>query len=170
MQWPQSWQISIIQSVHSNQNIPSGRKSIEPKWAFCWKADEKIVCGHIAISTTPSQRIGSPFRVRSAVLLTGVAVVCISRTLPNVSLSTTEAEYVATGACVKGGLFIGAILKFRQPHLGDTCVCKRVPVRTRTAKQGANQSADNPLSSGKSKHIDRREVSLYEGTRRRERD
>ena len=86
--------------------------------------------------------------------VSGVAVCCggtlvswFSRTRKYVTLSTTEAEYVAMANGVKEALHVTGILAFLMPSLEPTSisVCED--------NQGAIDLAKKPLSSSNSKHI-----------------
>ena len=59
-----------------------------------------------------------------------------------------ESEYVAMAEGVKEGLFTRGVLSFIQPRLGGECI------EVYEDNEGAKATAENPLSSGKSKHID----------------
>ena len=78
----------------------------------------------------------------------GAPVAWLSRTQKCVTLSTTEAEYVAMGDGVKEALFVRGVLSFLVPNhkLGGIAVLED--------NEGAKASAENPLSSSDSKHID----------------
>ena len=83
-----------------------------------------------------------------AVLYGGAAVMWLSRTQRCVTLSSTEAEYVAIGECVKEVLFLRGVLKFIQPSAEVT----GIPVYE--DNQGAIKLTENPLSSARTRHID----------------
>ncbi|CAB1110657.1 unnamed protein product [Ectocarpus sp. CCAP 1310/34] len=75
-------------------------------------------------------------------------VVWTSRTQKCVAQSTSEAEYLAMGDGVKEALFVDGMLQLL-----------RLSEKSRENKvlednEGAIALADNPLSSGRSKHID----------------
>ena len=86
----------------------------------------------------------------------GAAVSSASSTQRCVTLSTSEAEYVALGEGVKEALSTGAILSFICPELTGSCV------RVFEDNQGAIALAENPLSSARSKHINVRFHSVRE--------
>lgn len=71
-----------------------------------------------------------------------------SKTQHVVSLSTSEAEYIAAGDGVKESLFVSAVLSFIAPE-----VCG-ASINVLEDNQGAKALVENPLSSGTSKHID----------------
>lgn len=71
-----------------------------------------------------------------------------SRTQKSVTLSTTEAEYVAMGDGVKEALYVRGILRFLRPEM------KFSGISVFEDNQGAIALAENPLSSSNSKHID----------------
>ncbi|CAB1116207.1 unnamed protein product [Ectocarpus sp. CCAP 1310/34] len=92
----------------------------------------------------------------------GGAVSWFSRTQKCVTLSTTEAEYVALGDVVKEILFLRQIWRFMLPQVGMPCI----PVFE--DNQGAIQLAQNPISNSNSKHIDVRHHFLRELVERKE--
>ncbi|CAB1113952.1 unnamed protein product [Ectocarpus sp. CCAP 1310/34] len=92
----------------------------------------------------------------------GGAVSWFSRTQKCVTLSTTEAEYVALGDVVKEILFLRQIWRFMLPQVGMPCI----PVFE--DNQGAIQLAQNPISNSNSKHIDVRHHFLWELAERKE--
>ena len=63
-----------------------------------------------------------------------------------VTLSTTEAEYVALAEGVKEGMFVRSVMSFMQPNMYEVTLMED--------NEGAKAMAENPLSSGRSKHID----------------
>ena len=83
-------------------------------------------------------------------------VAWFSRTQKCVTLSTTEAEYVAMGDGVKEALFIRGIIEFLSPgkELGS--------IRVFEDSEGAIALAENPKSSSNSKHIHVRHHFLRE--------
>lgn len=81
---------------------------------------------------------------------------CVSRTQRTVTLSSTEADYVAMGEVVKDVLFIRGILKCIQPQVKRNCTI------VYEDNEGANSLANNTLSSSSSKHIDVRHHLLRE--------
>ena len=88
-----------------------------------------------------------------AVMYGGIAVSCFSRTQHCVTLSTTEAEYVAMAEGAKECMFVRSVLSFLRPKvvLGREVDYDIVLFED---NEGAKALADNPLSSGRSKHID----------------
>ncbi|CAB1113161.1 unnamed protein product [Ectocarpus sp. CCAP 1310/34] len=74
----------------------------------------------------------------------GGAVSWFSRTQRCVTISTTEAEYVALGDVVKEILFLRQIWRFMLPQVGMPCI----PVFE--DNQGAIQLAQNPISNSNS--------------------
>ncbi|CAN0472463.1 unnamed protein product, partial [Discosporangium mesarthrocarpum] len=78
----------------------------------------------------------------------GGAVSWFSRTQKTVAQSYSEAEYVAMGECVKEFLFVRNVLNFMQPMYGMPSVY------VLEDNKGAIDLAKNPLSSGKTKHIE----------------
>ena len=98
--------------------------------------------------------------------VTGSALLCgkclvswISRTQQCVTLSTTEAEYVAMADSVKDALFVRDVLGFLVPGRGNKCIT------VREDNEGAISLMNNPLSSGRSRHIDVRYHFLREKAR-----
>ncbi|CAB1103407.1 unnamed protein product [Ectocarpus sp. CCAP 1310/34] len=65
-----------------------------------------------------------------------------------VSLSSTEAEYIAAGEGVKEALFVRAVLSFVAPEASGSSI------QVLEDNQGAIALVQNPLSSGRTKHID----------------
>ncbi|CAN0103649.1 unnamed protein product [Sphacelaria rigidula] len=93
-----------------------------------------------------------------AIFFRGAVVGFFSRTQRNVTLSSTQAEYVAMGDVVKDALFVKVVLKFMQPQRKEFCVL----VTVCEDNQGAIQLANNPRSSHNGKHIDIRHHFLTE--------
>ncbi|CAM9361600.1 unnamed protein product [Sphacelaria rigidula] len=83
----------------------------------------------------------------------GVAVSSTRRTQHCVNLPTTEAEYVAMAGRAKGRMFVRSILSFQRPRvvLAREVECDIVLYAD---NKGAQALADNPLTSGRSEHID----------------
>jgi len=71
-----------------------------------------------------------------------------SKTQAIVSLSSTEAEYIAAGEGVKEALFVRAVLSFIAPETSGSSI------QVLEDNQGAMALVQNPLSSARSKHID----------------
>ena len=90
------------------------------------------------------------------VMYLGAAIAYISRTQRCVSLSSTEAEYIAMGDGVEEILFVRQMLRFLRPGY------KKKRVTVFEDNQGAIGSASNRLASGRSKHIDVRHHFLRE--------
>ena len=87
--------------------------------------------------------------VSGAVLLVaGMIVAWFSRTQKCITLSTSEAEYVGMGDGVKEALFVNGLLVFLRPS------DKIAKIQVLEDNEGAIALAENPLSSGNSKHID----------------
>ena len=70
------------------------------------------------------------------------------RTQKCITLSTTEAEYVAIADGVKEALYVRGILAFLMASLGA------MSIGVHEDNKGAIELAENPLSSSNSKHID----------------
>ncbi|CAM9497748.1 unnamed protein product [Laminaria digitata] len=85
----------------------------------------------------------------------GACVFWYSRTQKCVTLSTSEAEYVAM-ATMKEVLFLQQVWCFVLPEVGTLCV----PVFEHN--EGAVQLAQNPVTNSNSKHIDVRHHFLRE--------
>ena len=83
-----------------------------------------------------------------AVMVGGTAVNACSTTQHCVTLSTSEAEYVAMAQGAKTALFTKAVLDFMQPGI------VRETIDLFEDNQGAIAIAENPISGGRTKHID----------------
>ena len=81
-----------------------------------------------------------------AVMLGNATVYATSRTQHCVTLSTTEADYVALAKGAKKGMFVRSVMSFMQPNAYEITLMED--------NEGAKAMAENPLSSGRSKHID----------------
>ena len=90
------------------------------------------------------------------VMCGGAAVSWFSRTQKCVTLSTTEAEYVAMSECVKEAIFMRHVWCFILPARGVPCM------KVFEDNQGAVQLAQNPMTNSNSKHIDVRHHHLRE--------
>ena len=71
-----------------------------------------------------------------------------SSTQKIVTLSTTDAEYVALGDGVKEALFVKGVISFIIPSISENCI------KVFVDNDGAISLANNPLSSARTKHID----------------
>ena len=100
--------------------------------------------------------------VSGGLIMCGGASVWLSRLQKCVTLSTSEAEYVAFGAAVKEVLFLRQIWRFMLPSKVMPCF----PVFE--ANQGAVQLAQNPVTNSNAKHIDVRHHFLRELVRQRD--
>ena len=76
-----------------------------------------------------------------AVTLGGTVVSHVSKTQRVVSLSTSEAEYIAAGEEVKEALFVRAVLSFIAPETSGASI------KVLEDNQGAKALIENPLSS-----------------------
>ena len=85
-----------------------------------------------------------------------MCVCWFSRTQKFVTLSTSEAEYVAHGDAVKELLFLRQVWHFMSPGKGMPCFS------IFEDNQGAVQLSQNPVSDSNSKHIDVRHHVLRE--------
>lgn len=104
-----------------------------------------------------AQRVNDERSVSGAAIFCGGCLVrWLSRTQRRVTLSTTEAEYVAMAEGVKRALFVRGVLKFLRPNL------KSPTISVFEDNRGAKALAENPLSSSNSKHIDVRHHFLRE--------
>ena len=83
-----------------------------------------------------------------AIMCGGACVCWFSRTQKCVTLSTSEAEYVALGDAVKELLFLRQVWRFTLPGKGMPCF------PTFGDNQSAEQLSQNPVSNSNSKHID----------------
>ncbi|CAN0069483.1 unnamed protein product, partial [Sphacelaria rigidula] len=83
----------------------------------------------------------------------GETVLSTSRTKHCVTLPTTEAEHVAMAEGAKECMLVRSILSFLRPRvvLGRQM---EYDIVLHEDNEGAKALADNPLSSGRSKHID----------------
>ena len=89
----------------------------------------------------------------------GAAVSWFSRTQKCVTLSTTEAEYVALSDDLKEVLFLRQVWRFVVPQASMICIS------VFEDNQGELQRAHNPIANSNSKHIDVRHHLLYSETR-----
>ncbi|CAB1097046.1 unnamed protein product [Ectocarpus sp. CCAP 1310/34] len=96
------------------------------------------------------------------VMCGGGCVTWFSRTQKCVTLSTTEAEYVAIADVLKEVLFLRQVWRFMLPDAGMPCI----PVFE--DNQGAIQIAHNPITNSNSKHIDVRHHFIRELVERKE--
>ena len=85
---------------------------------------------------------------RIAVTLGGTVVSHASKTQHIVSLSTSEAEYIAAGYGVKEALFVRDVLSFIAPETNGTSI------EVLEDNLRAKALIENPLSFARSKHID----------------
>ena len=83
-----------------------------------------------------------------AVTLGGTVESHASKTQHVVSLSTSEAEYIAAGDGVKEATFVRAVLSSIEPETSGPSI------KALEENQGDKALIENPLSSGRSKHID----------------
>ena len=83
-----------------------------------------------------------------AVMVGGTVVNASSTTQHCVTLSASEAEYVAMAQGAKTALFTKAVLDFLQPELANETI------DLFENNQGAIAIAENPISRGRTKHID----------------
>ena len=88
-----------------------------------------------------------------AVMYGGAVVSATSRTQHCITLSTTEAEYVAMAEGAKEGLYVQSVLTFLRPKTLSGRVEDQGIVLYED-NEGAKALAENPLSSERSKHID----------------
>ena len=97
--------------------------------------------------------------VSGGAIMCGGACVCwFSRTQKCVTLSTSEAEYVAHGDAVKELLFLRQVWHFMSPGKYKGMPCFSIF----EDNQGAVQLSQNPVSNSNSKHIDVRHHVLRE--------
>ncbi|CAN0016396.1 unnamed protein product [Ascophyllum nodosum] len=85
---------------------------------------------------------------RIAVTLEGAVVSHPSKTQHVVSLSTSEAEYIAAGDGVKEAMLVRTVLSFIAPEMSGASI------KVLENIQGAKALIENPLSSARSKHVD----------------
>ena len=81
-------------------------------------------------------------------MLGNTGVSASSTTQHCVTLSTSEAEYVAMAYGAKAASAIQAVLDFRQPHLSSSAI------DLYEDSEGAKALAENPQGSHRSKHVD----------------
>ena len=98
------------------------------------------------------------------VMCAGGVIIWYSKTQRCVTLSTTEAEYVALADIVKELLFIRQVWGFMLPEAGTPCI----PVYE--DNEGAINIAKHPISNSNSKHIDTRMHFLRERVEEKEFD
>ena len=79
-------------------------------------------------------------------MLGNATVYATSRTQHCVALSTIEADYVALAKGAKKGMLVRSVMSFMQPNAYEITLMED--------NEGAKAIAENPLSSGRSKHID----------------
>ena len=84
------------------------------------------------------------------VMCGGASVSWFSRTQKCVTLSTTEAKYVALADVIKEVLFLRQVWRFMLPEVGMPCI----PVFE--DNEGAVQLTQNPITNSNYKHIDAR--------------
>ena len=115
----------------------------------------------IGIRGCELRRKGYDRRSVSGVAVTGgkSSVSWFSSTQKIVTLSTTEAEYVAPGDRVQEALFVKGVLSFIIPSITENCI------KVFVDNDGAILFANNPLSSARTKHIDVRFHIIRELTR-----
>ena len=92
----------------------------------------------------------------AAIFYGGALVTWFSRTQKSVTLSTTEAEYVAMAEGVKEAMYVRGVLEFLRPEI------ETPSISVFEDNRGAKALAENPLSSSNSKHIDVRHHFLRE--------
>ena len=91
----------------------------------------------------------------------GTVVSHASKTQHVMSLSTSEAEYIAAGGGAKEALFVRGVLSFIAPETSG------VSNKILEDNQGAKVLVENPLSSARSKHIEVRFHSIRDLSRTR---
>ena len=98
--------------------------------------------------------------VSGVAVTVGKSSVCwFSSTQKILTLSTTEAEYVAPGDGVKEALFVKGVISFIIPSISENSI------KVSVDNDGAISLANNPLSSARTKHIDVRFHFIRELTR-----
>ena len=75
---------------------------------------------------------------------------------PKITLSTTEAEYVALASTIKEAMFLRHMWSFIFPGFGTMCIT------VFKDNEGAKNLAQNPVCTSNSKHIDVRRHFLPE--------
>ena len=94
------------------------------------------------------------------VMCCGGPVRWFSRTQKAISLSSSEAEYIAMGECVKDVLFLQQIMNFIRPG------AEFEPVTVYEDNSDAIHLANNPIGSARSKHIELRHHSIRDVVKR----
>ena len=84
------------------------------------------------------------------VMCGGGCVLWFSRTQKCVTLSTTEADYVAMAYVLKEVLFLRQVWRFMLPEVGMSCI----PIFE--GNEGVIQLTRNPITNSNSTHIDAR--------------
>ena len=83
-----------------------------------------------------------------AIMCAGACVCWFWRTQKCVTLSTTEAEYVALADTIKEAMFLRYVWNFIFPGFGTSCIT------VFEDNEGAKNLAQNPVCTSNSKHID----------------
>ncbi|CAB1120503.1 unnamed protein product [Ectocarpus sp. CCAP 1310/34] len=140
------WIANNTRPETSNALRTVARHSHEPKKSD-WKAAQKILSylketAHLTLKYKQDTTV-------DVGTLVYVALTLPARPLTKcVSLSTSEAEYIAMGDGVKEALFVNGMLQFLRPS------AKPRKIDVFEDNEGAIALAENPLSSSRSKHID----------------
>ena len=93
---------------------------------------------------------------RGLVMCGDACVSWLTRTQKCVTLSTTEAEYVALADVMSKVLFLRQVCRFMLPAVGMSCILVFEDI------EGAVQLAQHPITNSNSKHIDVRHHFLRE--------
>ncbi|CAB1118988.1 unnamed protein product [Ectocarpus sp. CCAP 1310/34] len=143
-----------------NENFPTKNLG-ECQWSDGYAIERDVEAGTLRISQTAyidsmvklfdvqsTSRISATPGAGLATTVGGTVVSHGSKTQSIVSLSSTEAEYIAAGEGVKEALFVRAVLSFVAPETSGSSI------QVLEDNQGAIALVQNPLSSGRTKHID----------------
>lgn len=94
---------------------------------------------------------------RGVIQLVAASVAWFSKTQQEVALSSSEAEYITLTGIVKDHLYLRQVHQFIAPNEDD------VPIQVFEDNQGANQLANNPVSSKGTRHIDVKHQFISDG-------
>ena len=149
--WERHWKAAVKLLAYINSTRDLGityRKGVELSLSIYTDAD-------YATNKTDRSSISVV-----AVLLGNAAVYATSRTQHCVTLSTTEAKYVVLAEGGKEGIFVRSGMFFMQPNVYEITLMED--------NERAKATVENPLSSGRSKHIDVRWYFIRELVKKKE--
>ncbi|CAB1107675.1 unnamed protein product [Ectocarpus sp. CCAP 1310/34] len=154
-----------IQIAH-NPISNSNSKHIDVRHYFIRKLVERkeISITHVFVDADYASKAADRRSVSGGLVMCGGGCVTwFSRTQKCITLSTTEAEYVAIADVLKEVLFLRQVWRIMLPDAGRYAVH---PVFE--DNQGAIQIAHNPISNSNSKHIDVRHYFIRKLVERKE--